>query len=240
MPQRFRIDRPLRLLYLGLALAGCTNVGVGKVEPSVMPIGAGPIPAERVRELVAATTPTEPQRLRLKFKFRDKKGQVGGNGGASIAPADSLRLDMRGPLGLGKGAAMVVGDSAVWVSGSDVINRIVPDYRLLWAMLGIARMPADSATLRGSETADTVAWEYATGTDTVEYRQSKGVTPGLVTLVRRNGKVLGKVETLFTPEGTPASSRLLVPGTPARLDITFTETTRPATLKPDIWTPPES
>ena len=47
-------------------------------------------------------------------------------------------------------------------------------------------------------------------------------------------------ETLFAPDGAPASSRLLVPGTPARLDITFTESTRPATLKPDIWTPPES
>ena len=67
-----------------------------------------------------------------------------------------------------------------------------------------------------------------------------GTAPGLVTLVRRDGRVLGKVETLFAPDGAPASSRLLVPGTPARLDITFTERTRPATLKPDIWTPPES
>lgn len=215
-------------------------MGIGKVEPTVVPVGAGPMPVERVQEIVRATTPTEAQRVRLKFKFRDKKGQVGGNGGAAIAPTDSLRLDMRGPLGLGKGAAMVVGDSVIWVLGSNVMDRIVPDYRLLWGMLGIVRMPPEGAPIRGSESADTVAWEFAAGADTIEYRKSAGAVPSLVTLVRREGRVLGRVETLFGPDGAPATSQLLVPGAPARLDITFTETIRPATLKPDIWTRPES
>lgn len=236
MPQHFRLDRLGALSYLGLAVAACASAGVGKVPPSVIPVDVQPMASEQVRAIVAATTPDENQRFRLKFKFRDKKGQVGGNGGVSIATPDSLRLDMRGPLGLGKGAAMVVGDSAIWVSGADVIERIVPDYRLFWGMLGVARRPPDTAALRGSIVADTTSWEYAMGIDTVEYVRRGGES--LTTLVRRNGNVLGRAETRFA-NGAPTSSQLLVPGAPARLDITFTEVTRPATLKPDIWVRPE-
>jgi hypothetical protein len=234
MPQRFLLDRLGALSYLGLA-AACASAGVGKVPPSVVPVDLPAMDATRVQSLVQSTAPSESQRLRLKFKFRDKKGQVGGNGGVSIAAPDSLRVDMRGPLGLGKGAAMVVGDSAVWVSGAEVIERIVPDYRLFWGMLGVARQPPDTATLRGLVVADTSSWEYAAGVDTVEYVRRGGES--LTTLVRRNGKVLGRAETRFT-NGAPTSSQLLVPGAPARLDITFTEVTRPATLKPDIWDRP--
>jgi hypothetical protein len=236
MPQHFRLDRLTAVSYLGLAAAACASAGVGKVPPSVIPVDVQPMASEQVKAMVAATQPDENQRLRLKFKFRDKKGQVGGNGGVSIAVPDSLRLDMRGPLGLGKGAAMVVGDSAVWLSGADVIERIVPDYRLFWGMLGVARQPPDTASLRGSVVADTTSWEYAIGQDTVEYVRRAGES--LTTLVRRGGKLVGRAETKFA-NGLPASSQLLVPGTPARLDITFTEVTRPATIKPDIWVRPE-
>lgn len=236
MPQCFRLDRLAALSYLGLAVVACTSAGVGKVPPSVIPVDVEPMTSDQVRAIVAATVPSENQRLRLKFKFRDKKGQVGGSGGVSIAAPDSLRLDMRGPLGMGKGAAMVVGDSAVWISGADVIERIVPDYRLFWGMLGVARQPPDSAGLRGRVVADTTSWEYGIGADTVEY-QRRGAA-SFTTLVRRNGKVLGRAVTQFV-DGAPKSSQLLVPGAPARLDITFTEVTRPATLKPDIWVRPE-
>jgi hypothetical protein len=240
MTQRFPLDRPALFLYLALIAAGCAGSGVGKVAPSVLPIGMGPATAGQVAAFVAASAPDGHRQLRFKFKFRDPKGKVGGRGAARIAAPDSLRLDMQGPFGLGKGAAMVNGDSTEWIKGPDAIKRIVPDFRLMWSMLGFTRPPPDGAVLSASESGDVIAWSYATATDTVEYVRTGGGMPSLVALVRRDGGVLGRSETTFGPDGAPVKAQLIVPGTSARLDLTFTESTAPATFKPDTWLRGES
>jgi hypothetical protein len=200
----------------------------------------GPATAEQVSAYVAASAPDGNRQLRFKFKFKDPKGKVGGRGAARIAAPDSLRLDMRGPFGLGKGAAMVVGDSTEWIRGPDAIKRIVPDFRLMWSMLGFTRPPPEAAVLSAHESGDVTAWSYASEADTVEYVRTGGPTPGLVALVRKDGAVLGRSETMFGPDGAPLKATLIVPGTSARLDLTFTESTAPATFKPDAWVRGES
>jgi hypothetical protein len=239
IPQRFPLDRLALLLYLALSTAGCAGGG-GKVAPSVVPAGMGPATAEQVAAFVAASAPDGNRQVRFKFKFRDAKGKVGGRGAARIAKPDSLRLDMQGPFGLGKGAVMVNGDSTQWIRGPDAIKRIVPDFRLMWSMLGITRPPPEGAALAAAESGDVTAWSYATDADTVEYVRTGGATPSLVALVRKDGAVLGRSETTFGPDGTPLKAQLIVPGTSARLDLTFTESTAPATFKPDTWVRGES
>ena len=96
-----------------------------------------------------------------------------------------------------------------------------------------------AAMLTGSATVDLTAWQYAMGADTVEYVRNTGATPGLTALVRQAGQVVGRVETVFRPDGTLVSSRLYLPQGPSRLELTFTENTTPATFKPDIWTQPQ-
>jgi hypothetical protein len=240
MTQRFPLDRPTLFLYLALCAAGCAGSGVGKLPPSALPAGMGPATPEQVAAFVAAGAPEGNRQLRFKFKFKDPKGKVGGRGAARIAAPDSLRLDMQGPFGLGKGAAMVNGDSTEWIKGPDAIKRIVPDFRLMWSMLGFTRPPPDSAVLSASESGDVTAWSYATALDTVEYVRTGGATPSLVALVRKDGAVLGRSETFFGPDGAPTKSQLIVPGTSAKLDLTFTESTAPATFKPDTWVRGES
>ena len=240
MRQGFPLDRPALLLYLALIAAGCAGSGVGKVAPSVLPAGMATATSEQVAALVAANAPAGNRQIRFKFKFKDPKGKVGGRGAARIAAPDSLRLDMQGPFGLGKGAAMVNGDSTEWIKGPDAIKRIVPDFRLMWSMLGFARPPAEGAALSVSESGDVTAWSYATAEDTVEYVRTAGATPSLVALVRKEGAVLGRSETTFGPDGNPIKAQLIVPGTSARLDLTFTESTAPATFKPDTWVRGES
>ena len=240
LPQRFPLDRLALLLYLALIAGGCAGSGTSKVAPSVLPVGMGPATAEQVAAYVAASAPGGNRHLKFKFKFKDPKGKVGGRGAARIASPDSLRLDMQGPFGLGKGAAMVVNDSTEWVRGPDAIKRIVPDFRLMWSMLGFTRPPPKGAVLTASESGDVTAWSYGTGADTVEYVRTGGATPSLVALVRKDGAVLGRSETTFGPDGVPLKAQLIVPGTSARLDLTFTESTAPATFKPDTWVRGES
>jgi hypothetical protein len=130
---------------------------------------------------------------------------------------------------------MVIGDSTQWIMGPDAIKRVIPDFRLLWSMLGITRPPPEGATLAAYQSGDDSAWSYATEVDTVEYLWTGGATPSLVALVRKDGAVLGRSETSFGPDGVPRKAQLIVPGTTARLDLTFTESTSPATYKPDTW-----
>jgi hypothetical protein len=235
IPQRFPLDRTVRYLYLALAVSGCAGTGVGKVAPSALPAGMGPATQEQVAAFVAGGAPQGLRQLRFKFKFKDSKGKVGGRGAARVAAPDSVRLDMQGPFGLGKGAAMVVGDSTEWIRGPDAIKRVIPDFRLLWSMLGYTQPPPSGAGLAASEAGDVTAWSYATAEDTVEYVRTGGSRPTLVALVRKNGAVLGRSETSFGPDGTPMEAQLLVPGASARLDLTFTESTSPATFKSDTW-----
>jgi hypothetical protein len=192
----------------------------------------GPATTEQIAAFVAAGAPDE--RQSGSSSVQGPEG-VGGRGAARVAAPDSLRLDRQGPFGLGKGAAMVNGDSTEWIKGPDAIKRIVPDFRLMWSMLGFTRPPPDGAVLSASESGDIIAWSYATPADTVEYVRTGGATPSLVALVRKDGAVLGRSETFYGPDGAPIKAQLLVPGTSARLDLTFTESTTPATFKPDTW-----
>jgi hypothetical protein len=113
---------------------------------------------------------------------------------------------------------------------------MVPNYPLMWAMFGVARMPENDAELRGITDGPTTAWQYARSTDTTEYARTTGSPSRLVTVVRHNGELVGRAETELAPDGTPLKARLTVPSAPAQLDLTFLSTKR-TSFAPDIWQP---
>jgi hypothetical protein len=151
-------------------------------------------------------------------------------------PPDSLRFDVAGPFGSGAASAVVIGDRALWTEPADVIARLVPNYPLMWAMFGVARLPPEGAELRGLSRDSVTAWQYAGSTDTVEYARTAGNPVRFVAVVRQAGKLLGRAETILQPDGVPIKAQLTVPSAPAKLDLTFLSTTR-ATFAPDIWLP---
>jgi hypothetical protein len=113
---------------------------------------------------------------------------------------------------------------------------MVPNYPLMWAMFGVARMPHEGAKLRGIRRGATTAWQYAGPADTIEYARTVGNPVHLVAVVRQNGEVVGRAETELDSNGTPLKSRLTVPSAPAQLDLTFLSTKRDS-FAPDIWLP---
>ena len=231
MAQRLLIDRPARLAYLGLALAG---LACGGAPGSVVPVSAGPIAPTQVIEWVRATHPPAHRLHRFKWLFRDDKSSAGGRGSARVAPPDSLRFDVAGPFGSGAASAAVVGDQPLWAEPPDAVSKLVPNYPLMWGMFGMARPPSAGAELRGLADGATLAWQYAEGADTIEYARTEGSTPPMVPLVRRAGEVVGRAETTLDSTGAPLTARLTVPSVPARLDLTFLSTAQ-ADLAPDIW-----
>lgn len=203
-----------------------------------MPVTAGPATSAQVAEWVRATMPDGNRLFRFKWLFRDERSSAGGRGSLRIAMPDSVRFDAAGPLGAGAAAAMVVGDSAVWAKPEDALSKLVPNYPLMWAMFGVARMPDSGAVLRGLSANGTTAWQYVAGADTVEYARTGSASGRLVTIVRHAGELVGRAETTFGPDGAPIAARLVVPSAPARLDLTFTASSRPATFPSEIWAPP--
>lgn len=204
-----------------------------------MPAAAVPVSAGQVADWVRPTTPSEARLLRFRWLFRDERSSAGGRGSARLAPPDSLRFDVAGPFGSGASAAAVVGDSALWTEPPDAIRKLVPNYPLLWALLGVARLPEAGAELRGLSQGNTTAWQYARGADTVEYARSGSNPMHFRAEVRQAGKVIGRAETELGPDGMPRTARLTVPSAPARLDLTFTSTSKADSFAPAIWLPPQ-
>src|SRR6476660_10106649 len=144
MAQRFRLYRFGSVAYLASVVTGCASA-----PGPLVPVSAAPVSRQQVTTWVRETEPADPRLLRFKWLFRDERSSAGGRGSARIAPPDSLRFDIAGPFGSNPAAAAVVGDSAVWVEPEDVIKKLVPNYPLMWALLGVARLPDSGATLRG-------------------------------------------------------------------------------------------
>lgn len=224
------VDPRIRAAYLLVALAACR----GAPGPLV-PVAAQPVSKEQISSWVTTTLPPDRRLHRFKWLFRDERSSTGGRGSARIAPPDSLRFDVAGPFGSGAASAVVLGDRPLWVEPPDAIQKLVPNYPLLWAMFGIARMPEDGAALRGLADGRITAWQYVGSSDTVEYVRTDGQPGRLVAEVRRGGEVIGRAETTLGADGAPVSARLTVPSVPARLDLTFLST-KTADFAPDIWT----
>jgi hypothetical protein len=231
MVQRLLIDRPTRLAYLGLALAGLACRGA---PGSVVPAAAEPVSREQVTEWVRGTQPAAHRLHRFKWLFRDDKSSAGGRGSARIAPPDSMRFDVAGPFGSGAASAAVVGEQPLWAEPPDAVSKLVPNYPLMWGMFGVARLPPAGADLRGLSDGDVTAWRYAEAGDTIEYVRTRGRPTKMVTQVRRAGELVGRSETTLDSTGAPLSARLTVPSVPARLDLTFLSTSQ-ADFAPDIW-----
>jgi hypothetical protein len=228
MRQRLRVDHRVGAAYLLLFVACRSSPG------AVVPENAAPVSREQVAEWVQGTLPAERRLHRFKWLFRDEKSSAGGRGSARIAPPDSMRFDVAGPFGSGAASAAVVGDRPLWTQPPDAIEKMVPNYPLMWGMFGVARMPEDGAALRGLSEGGTIAWQYAGSSDTVEYVRTEGRPVRLVTTVRRAGEVVGRAEATFDSTGAPLTARLVVPSAPARLDLTFLSTA-PAQFAPEIW-----
>jgi hypothetical protein len=231
MRQGFGLDRPILLAYLGLVGAGCRSA-----PGPVLPEGAQPVTEAQVAAWVASTIPRDHLLHRFKWLFKDERASAGGRGSARIAPPDSLRFDVAGPFGSGAASAVVVGDQALWTEPPDAIAKMVPNYPLMWAMFGVARLPHPGAELRGITKGQTTAWQYAGPSDTIEYARTLGDPVRFVAVVRHGGELVGRAETHLDPDGTPRKARLTVPSAPAQLDLTFLSTTQ-ASFASDIWLP---
>jgi len=233
MLQWFRLDRPVGVVYLAVGLLACHSS-----PPALMPAGLGAVDAAEVARWVAETTPRQGALHRFTWLYEDEQASKGGRGSARISGRDSLRFDFAGSLGIGKGSAMVVGDSAVWVVPDRSIDELVPGIALLWAVLGVALHPGDSDQLAGLADGERTAWRYAHGADTVSYLRVAGNPVTFFAEVRRGGKVVGRSQMTARADGSLVKARLTVPWVPSKLEINFYATVPTPAFPPETWARP--
>ncbi len=220
---------------LPLAL-GCAP----RLAPMPLPVGMVNASLEAAVRWTDSTRLRQPLDIRFRFRSQNEDGSAGGRGRARFAPHDSIRFDLVGPLGMGRASVFVVGDSAIWTEPEEKIRRLVPNWPLFWAMLGIARPPSPGpeSSVRSFSDQQVTAWQFAAGTDTVEYVLERGATPRLLAEVRQGGTRIGRVETRYGSDGLPSSSRLTVPRPAARLELTFQQHTKVDAFAPETWIRP--
>src|SRR5215211_4691292 len=156
MVQHLRLKLPVLLAGLGLAGGGCRPA-----PQPVVPQGAKVVAPTEIAPWVSATVPSAHLVYRFKWLLRDERGSAGGKGAVRVAPPDSMRFDVAGPFGSGAASAVVLGDRAVWTDPPDAIARLIPNYPLMWAMFGVARLPSEDATVQALSKPSILAWQYS-------------------------------------------------------------------------------
>lgn len=210
----------------------------------LVPVPLAPVERDSAVAWTRTTLPPMPSAIRFRWHYQDERVKYAGRGSARIGPPDSMRFDYAGPLGLGSGAAVVIGDSVLWADPEKNFRSLVPAIPMLWAALGMIRPPADDASVLGAELVDSaemrrrLVWRFAQVEDTIDYvaTDSAGRTILLEAEWRRRGERVARSRTALDAGERPASARVDFPsGGGARFELTVVAIDTATVIAPALW-----
>jgi hypothetical protein len=226
--QRFSLD-PLRALsYIGACalLAACP--GPRRLAPLV-PAALPPANRDSAVAWARRTLPPAPTLIRFRWRYQDERVKYAGRGSARIAPPDSLRFDYAGSLGLGSGAAVIIGDSVAWADPEKNLRSLVPAIPMLWAALGMVQPPRAEAEVFGLSGR---MWRFTQLDDTLDFVAVDSV---LEAEWRSGGKMVARSRSQFDAQGRPASARVDFPEASARFELTVGVVEIVAEIPAALW-----
>ena len=227
--------RPPILLAASLLVAGC----VAAIPNPTVPVGLRPIASTDVAHWARATAPTAPFRITFTWRGRLNDDMHGGKGTLIYSPADSLQLHTQFSLGIGPNYdAAIVGDSALWAEPKEEVEKLVPSYHLLWAMIAIARPPGAGWTTESHQDAKVTSVRYTHGSDTVDYVTVHTGQQRLETRVVIGGRPLGQVWAYFDQFRNVTNTRLQLLTSPVLLELVFAKKAPQRATDRDGWTAP--
>jgi hypothetical protein len=206
-----------------------------------------PASRDSAAQWARTTLPRTPALIRFRWHYEDERVKYAGRGTVRIAPPDTLRFDYVGPLGLGSGAAVIIGDSVVWADPEKDFRSLVPAIPMLWAAFAMGRPPADDATVSGAQLVDSqrharrIVWRFAQSEDTLDYVATSPDSAGRVAMLeaewRQRGKMVARCWTRLDPVAHPASARIDFPGVSggARFELTVVAFDTAQVFAPVIW-----
>jgi hypothetical protein len=206
-------------------------------------MAVAPVARDSAVAWTRTTLPRTPTLIRFRWRYQDERVKYAGRGSARIAPPDSLRFDYAGPLGLGSGAAVVIGDSVLWADPDANFRSLVPAIPMLWAAFAIVRLPAEDANVLGAQLVDSlsrtrrVVWRFAQPEDTLDYMvtDSAGRASMLEAEWRRRGKMVARSRSRLDAMERAASARVDFPEASARFELTVVSVDTAAVIAPAVW-----
>jgi hypothetical protein len=237
------LTRRRTLSYIGACalLAACPGP---RAPGPLVPMALAPASRDSATAWTRTTLPRGATLIRFRWRYEDERVKYAGRGTARIAPPDSMRFDYSGPLGLGAGAAVVVGDSVIWADPAENFRSLVPAIPMLWAALAMVQPPRDGAevwgTVDSTENRRRVIWRFAQEDDTLDYVASTGAPAGggvLEAEWRRRGKAMARSRTQLDAQALPrpVSARVDFPEASARFELTVGVVDTATVFPPEIW-----
>lgn len=219
-----------------------------KPLPPLVPDPLAPADRDSAVAWTRTRLPSQTVVIRFRWRYEDERGRHAGRGTARIAPPDSLRFDFAGPLGLGSGAAVLIGDRVAWADPEASFRSLVPAVPMLWAALGMVLPPAEDASVFAAiDTAGAAArravWRFAGAGDTLDYVATAGPADSghdtragsLAAEWRRRGKVVARSRAQLDPQGRPATARVDFPEGSARFELTVVAIDTAVVFPPALW-----
>lgn len=174
--------------------------------------------------------------MALRWRYRDAESTVSGRGALRVTPPDSLRLDVRGPLGFGRGTLVMTGRGA-WADPEEVVRQVLPRRFLLWAMLGVVRAPE---AVERYEAADAAGRRFVRVTEpdggTATFEMRGDTLAGLV--VMRAERVVGRLTLVRGKEGGVTHADAEDLDRHARLTFDIDGRTPTGGFPPEVWRHP--
>lgn len=230
-PQRLVLDYGARAALV-LALAGCVPG-----PPSIAPTGLMPVSRDVVATWLAGYAPAAGRRYDLRWRFLTPKGSTAGRAAVRVKAPDSLRFDYRGPFGR-SGAAVLVGDSALWAEPEQDARNLIPMAPLFWAALGLPLAPPGEAGLFARPNGAGRAWRYVARGDTMDFVEVGEGPERLLTELRRE-RILATTEVRFRPGSRiPFEGQMRFPPAGTLFTFTVEALDSTATFEPGIWRRP--
>ena len=153
-----------------------------------------------------------------------------------------------GPLGLGSGAAVIIGDSVLWADPEKDFRSLVPAVPMLWAAFAMVRPPAEDAAVLGTPLVDSLrhtrrlVWRFAQPEDTLDYLATPPDSArrgGMVEAEwRRRDKMVARSWSRLDTLAHPASARIDFPqaaGGGARFELTVVAYDTTQVFAPALW-----
>jgi hypothetical protein len=202
---------------------------------SIAPAGLQPVEADSVRAWAAEFRPAVGLEYELRWRFENDDGRAAGRAVARYAPPDTLRFDYRGPFGR-SGSVLVIGNEPVWMEPEGDAKSLIPVAPVLWAALGIVRLPRDGDSLLGDASAERRAWRYLAADEVLDFIRVPAPGGRLLAEMRRADQIVSVVDVELagaTPVPLAAVMRFQRPRSTFSLTIRQVDTV--AAFPPETW-----